>query len=254
MITVPCSRVGHVFRPVPYTKLDEEWFVTWQKNLMRVADVWMDDYKRYFYSSTFVYFHRRVKLDETELKTLEDRFELKKKLKCRSFQWYLNDVIPELPVPPDDTLYHGEILNRRTDSCWEILPDGFLGISYMCYHHRMIVENIFTLNRRGLLLYKDKCVRFMFPSPALKLERCPSHNLKEFGVWRMDYLDTQWGRLKVTLDNHGDEHTWCIEHLTSAVEPHKSQQMPQTAECDNDNAFQVWSFTYRFDYDVDAET
>lgn len=43
---VPCSQVGHIFRrssPIRWTKY------IGRKNVIRVAEVWMDDYKNYFY-------------------------------------------------------------------------------------------------------------------------------------------------------------------------------------------------------------
>ena len=49
MYDAPCSRIGHVFRgsmPFPNDRKGID-FVT--INLKRVAEVWMDDYKKYVY-------------------------------------------------------------------------------------------------------------------------------------------------------------------------------------------------------------
>jgi polypeptide N-acetylgalactosaminyltransferase len=46
--TVPCSHVGHIFRkksPYAMTGIGD----TLKKNLVRLAMVWLDDYKQYYF-------------------------------------------------------------------------------------------------------------------------------------------------------------------------------------------------------------
>ena len=48
METIPCSHVGHIFRAThPYPIPDDSH----GKNTVRMAEVWMDNYKKYFYLS-----------------------------------------------------------------------------------------------------------------------------------------------------------------------------------------------------------
>ena len=47
---VPCSRVGHVFRKIPYDfNSNSTWQMVYFKNVARTAEVWLDDYKDKFY-------------------------------------------------------------------------------------------------------------------------------------------------------------------------------------------------------------
>ena len=48
---VPCSRVGHIFRPGhPYNMTgDKGKGDVHGRNSMRLAEVWMDEYKRFYY-------------------------------------------------------------------------------------------------------------------------------------------------------------------------------------------------------------
>ncbi len=250
VVTLPCSRVGHAFRPLPYSS-DSGWQLAWQKNLMRIADLWMGDFKKYFYSSTRVYEHRRVNYTEEESASLNKRLELKKKLKCQNFEWYLSNVIPEMPIPPRDAIYHGEITNYKSHACWEVLPDGYLSITYNCYEHKILTDNIFSITADGLMLYQDKCVRFMYPKPHLKVEPCPESPSEEWGLWSANYLgQMRYAQIQVSMKTHDHStvRTWCIMQVTGAVEPHAWTQMPHAATCDEFNDFQVWFFSYRFDF------
>ena len=57
---LPCSRVGHVFRPrfpysFPSSRNGDSDVVS--RNLMRVADVWMDEYSKHFYNIRYKAFN-----------------------------------------------------------------------------------------------------------------------------------------------------------------------------------------------------
>ena len=73
----PCSRVGHVFRRRrPYGAGS----LASVKNAARLAYVWLDDFKIHFFDVT------------PQAKTIQhgdvtDRFDLKSRLKCKSFKW-----------------------------------------------------------------------------------------------------------------------------------------------------------------------
>lgn len=89
---VPCSRVGHVFRRRrPYGSPNGEDTLT--KNSLRVAHVWMDDYKRY-------YLQTRPDVSGKPYGDISSRLELRKRLGCHSFSWYMHEVYPELGLPP----------------------------------------------------------------------------------------------------------------------------------------------------------
>lgn len=63
----------------------------------------MDDYKRLFYN------HRK-NLKIKFVDDLYDRFLLRKlKLKCKSFKWYLDNVIPYKFVPDENVLGNGMV-------------------------------------------------------------------------------------------------------------------------------------------------
>ncbi|XP_037071463.1 N-acetylgalactosaminyltransferase 6-like isoform X2 [Pollicipes pollicipes] len=105
MLDAPCSRIGHVYRkfaPFPNPRKDD--FVA--KNYRRVADVWMDDYAKYLYK-------RRPHYQRVDPGDLAPQRAIRERLKCRSFQWFMDTVAFDLvkkypPIEPGD-IAHGEI-------------------------------------------------------------------------------------------------------------------------------------------------
>uniref|UniRef100_G3THS3 Polypeptide N-acetylgalactosaminyltransferase n=1 Tax=Loxodonta africana TaxID=9785 RepID=G3THS3_LOXAF len=103
---IPCSRVGHVFRKKhPYIFPDGNTN-TYIKNTKRTAEVWMDEYKQYYYAA-------RPFALERPFGNIENRLSLRKNLQCESFQWYLKNVYPELSIPKDSLIQKGNIRQRQ---------------------------------------------------------------------------------------------------------------------------------------------
>ena len=96
---IPCSKVGHVFRESqPYKIADGAIDV----NNMRLAEVWMDEYKKIFYAM-------RPQLKGKPFGDISERQDLRRKLNCKSFDWYLKNVIPELEIPDLYPIGRGEV-------------------------------------------------------------------------------------------------------------------------------------------------
>ncbi|GFR90386.1 polypeptide N-acetylgalactosaminyltransferase [Elysia marginata] len=102
---VTCSHIGHIFR---------KWNpIGWKgnvgsKNSVRVAEVWMDDYKNYFYE--------RILFNLGDYGNVTHRKELRKRLNCKSFEWYIRNVYPNVIVPTN-MKYAGEISSIAQPKC-----------------------------------------------------------------------------------------------------------------------------------------
>nr|XP_021140486.1 polypeptide N-acetylgalactosaminyltransferase 14 [Columba livia] len=107
---IPCSRVGHVFRKKHPYVFPEGNANTYIKNTKRTAEVWMDEFKRYYYAA-------RPAAQGRPYGNVQSRVELRKRLKCHSFKWYLENVYPELRIP-EESLYQTGMIRQR-QSCLE---------------------------------------------------------------------------------------------------------------------------------------
>uniref|UniRef100_A0AC35EWU2 Uncharacterized protein n=1 Tax=Panagrolaimus sp. PS1159 TaxID=55785 RepID=A0AC35EWU2_9BILA len=113
---IPCSHVGHIFRAGhPYNMTstlgepDVHGF-----NSKRLADVWMDDYKRMFY-------RHRTNLEFADAGDLTERHNLRKRLNCKSFKWYLENITPYMFIPDENVKAYGTLKNLQTGLCLDTL-------------------------------------------------------------------------------------------------------------------------------------
>ena len=163
----------------------------------------------------------------------------------------MNNIIPEVEAPAMDSLFYGEIMNIQSRACFEVADDGFLVMTYYCYEHKIIPKNYFRINKQGLLQFKDKCVTFDPPTPSLMVRECPTHNYDRFAVWELKQLGHTWGYLRAKKRNsRGIMEHWCVMQVTNVLPEHYREQMPQIGGCDESNKFQVWIFTYQFDFNL----
>ncbi|XP_077994667.1 polypeptide N-acetylgalactosaminyltransferase 2-like isoform X2 [Glandiceps talaboti] len=156
---IPCSRVGHVFRKKhPYT-FPEGNANTYIKNTRRTAEVWMDEYKKYFYAA-------RPSAKGKPYGNVDDRKKLRQDLKCKSFQWYLQNVYPDLKIPDEKTYFE----MRQDEMCLDSLsskPNGMGTMAlYKCHGNGGNQEWVMT--KEETLRHKEVCLTVASNEPNSK--------------------------------------------------------------------------------------
>nr|CAH8823287.1 unnamed protein product [Trichobilharzia regenti] len=146
----PCSRVGHVFRKSsPYTWPGGVSNILY-KNFVRTALVWLDQYSRF-------YFMMNPSALAVDFGNITERKELRRRLDCKSFRWYLENIYPESPVPID-VLRLGEIRHTKTGYCLDSLGHKvgeYVGIS-RC--HGQGGNQVFAITESGAIRVYIGCI------------------------------------------------------------------------------------------------
>ncbi|XP_057884505.1 polypeptide N-acetylgalactosaminyltransferase 5 [Melospiza georgiana] len=106
---VPCSRVGHIFRNDNPYSFPKDRVRTVERNLARVAEVWLDEYKELFYGHAYHLLH------SVDVGDLSQQIQLRQRLRCKTFRWYLHNVYPDLEAPLVKA--SGQLVNAALAGC-----------------------------------------------------------------------------------------------------------------------------------------
>ncbi|KAH0502821.1 Polypeptide N-acetylgalactosaminyltransferase 18 [Microtus ochrogaster] len=162
---LPCSRIAHIERAhKPYT---EDLTAHVRRNALRVAEVWMDEFKSH------VYMAWNIPQEDSgiDIGDITARKALRKQLQCKTFRWYLVSVYPEMRMYSDIIAY-GVLQNSlKTDLCLDQGPDTEnVPIVYIC--HGMTPQGGSIQNRKSkrcLELQENSDMEFGF---QLVLQQC----------------------------------------------------------------------------------
>ncbi|XP_052801454.1 probable N-acetylgalactosaminyltransferase 9 isoform X2 [Mya arenaria] len=219
---IPCSRVGHIFRSShPYTFPGNK--DTHGINSMRLAEVWMDEYKRLFYM------HRRD-LSLSDAGDLSERKALRERLKCKSFKWYLDNVIPDKFIPDENVQAYGMVRNPASNLCLDTMGKDektVFDIGVFSCQGGASASEVFSLSKKGELRREDSCCSSGGGNgDKITLTRCFDDSKQRFthsretGVIKheasgrcLDIADEQSGGFIYLRDcNGGGSQKWEIEH------------------------------------------
>ncbi|KAF7707671.1 probable polypeptide N-acetylgalactosaminyltransferase 8 [Silurus meridionalis] len=125
---IPCSKIAHIERAhKPYAPDLAE---PMRRNAIRVAEIWMDEYKR----NVLVSWNLSQKNHGIDIGDVTERKKLRDQLKCKPFSWYLKNVYPELDTW-DDLLGYGAIQTEFIENhCLDQGPvPGSVPVIYPCH-------------------------------------------------------------------------------------------------------------------------
>ncbi|ELT88930.1 hypothetical protein CAPTEDRAFT_164644 [Capitella teleta] len=163
VLNIPCSHAGHL-EQAGHRDYRKNWVSMTHYNYKRVAEVWLDEYKKYFY-----YYHPQV--SAVNAGDLSSRRAIKEK--CfqeygRDFSWFLKEVYPEIGIPGgEDNLAWDGLQNLAFNACLSVVPPNkptlekctpqpyTQGFYWNTLGHLRFPVHIFNAKQRGNLYYLE---------------------------------------------------------------------------------------------------
>jgi len=212
---VPCSHVGHIFRKRSPYKWRSGVNVL-RRNSIRLAEVWLDDYKKYYYD--------RIGHDLGDFGDITSRVKLRNDLKCKSFQWYLDEIYPELFIP-GEAVASGEIRNDWSNQCVDSAAkreDLHKAVGLWPCHNQG-GNQYWMLSKQGEIRRDEACLDYAGSDVILY----PCHGSKGNQHWIYNHHDS-------TL-RHGSSRR-CL-----AINSKKDKLLME--DCNRENPRQRWKFS-----------
>jgi len=219
---VPCSHVGHIFRKRSPYKWRSGVNVL-RRNSIRLAEVWLDDYKKYYYD--------RIGHDLGDFGDISSRVKLRNNLQCKNFQWYLDEIYPELFIP-GEAVASGEIRNDWSSQCVDSAAkrEDLHKAAGLWPCHNQGGNQYWMLSKQGEIRRDEACLDYAGSDVILY----PCHGSKGNQFWVYNHHDS-------TL-RHGSSRK-CL-----AISSKKDKLLME--DCNLENPRQRWKF---LNYDPSKE-
>ncbi|XP_069081254.1 polypeptide N-acetylgalactosaminyltransferase 5 [Pleurodeles waltl] len=216
----PCSRVGHIFRNDNPYSFPKDRIKTVERNLARVAEVWMDEYKELFYGHG-----NHMNLKNLEVGDLTEQKALRKRLQCKSFKWYLDNVYPDLDAPV--VRASGTFENVGLGKCLSIKNSSlFFDTCSPTNENQQFNYTWLRLIKQG-----EICLASRHGADRLGLFQCD--NTSNIIKWLHKSLITSQPLLKDHL---------VLEYTSLCLEVDHLHKALRISKCDSLNYYQKWKF------------
>ncbi|CAH0563541.1 unnamed protein product [Brassicogethes aeneus] len=174
-----CSHVGHVFRKsTPYSFPGGTSRIV-NHNNRRLAEVWLDQWKEFYYNIN-------PGARNVEVGDVKARRDLREKLQCKNFRWYLENVYPESQMPLE-YFYLGDIRNVASRNCLDTMGRKSGENLGMTYCHNLGGNQVFAYTKRQQIMSDDNCLDASNKRGPVKLVRC--HGMGGNQAWVYDEQD-----------------------------------------------------------------
>ncbi|NWR56834.1 GALT5 acetylgalactosaminyltransferase, partial [Bucorvus abyssinicus] len=215
-------RVGHIFRNDNPYSFPKDRVRTVERNLARVAEVWLDEYKELFYGHAY-----HLVLKNLDVGNLTQQIQLREKLRCKSFRWYLENVYPDLDAPLVKA--SGLLVNVAVARCVTV-ESSALALETCDVNSK---HQKFNYTWLRLIQHGELCIARTGAVGALGLRRCEGRSPS------LTWLHRSLAAFQPELTDHiVSEHRQQPECLE--VDP--SLKALRLKACDSASPYQKWQF------------
>lgn len=187
---------------------------------MRLAEVWLDDYKRYYYVQNG--------FDKGDYGDISERIQLRNNLNCKSFQWYLENIYPELEIP--DNIGEGYLKNNASNHCLDFPYDAANSriklLIYSC--HNMGGNQFLEFSSKSKIQRNGRCLEFT-PNDELIFTFCNNQ------------MSQNWSYNATTNQIYHPATSKCISYK---LNPFLRPEAPIMEACDSNSEKQKWNFEF----------
>ncbi|XP_075266447.1 N-acetylgalactosaminyltransferase 7-like [Convolutriloba macropyga] len=232
VLFVPCSRVGHIYRtyvpgyraydPAPGPTAPGTEGASWgDLNHMRVAEVWMDEYKEDFYISRPNLVGKNFG-DVSEMKKIREQCNADKTR--NSFKWFMENVAYDLPKyypRPHKNVIWGELRNQGKGVCLDRMGVPYGNEIGASGCHGFSSNQAWRVTEGKELRFNEHCTN----ARGETLINVFCHGAKDYFIWEYD---------KDTLQLKNVKGNTCVELLSTQTSKVKLRA------CDANNPYQQW--------------
>ncbi|XP_017047332.1 putative polypeptide N-acetylgalactosaminyltransferase 10 [Drosophila ficusphila] len=240
LLYIPCSRVGHINRGPTPPRSSPRNYNFLARNYKRVAEVWMDEYKKY------VYERNRDLYDKTQPGFLTRVRGRKMQLNCKSFDWYMNKVAPDFlkkyPTEIEPSMLIGPIESVAFPGfCVDALNQKHINPVVLS---RCIGNATNPGEYQNWYLSQEKEIRLLRGDDHECLE---AQGKKSKSVWLFHCHDNGGNQYwiynrKTRWIQQGQIWVWCLEAAFPKGQDGKVGKVLSNNVCDKSNRKQQWKF------------
>ncbi|XP_074658980.1 polypeptide N-acetylgalactosaminyltransferase 13-like isoform X2 [Tubulanus polymorphus] len=214
-----CSHVGHVFRKASPYSFPGGTVKIINKNNARLAEVWMDEWKEFYYK-----INPGVK--SVDYGDVSERKKLRDKLQCHDFKWYLENIYPESQMPLD-YFSLGEVKNQESGQCLDSMGRKNTEKVGLVSCHGMGGNQVFSYTKKKAIQSDDLCLDVAAFGGPVKMITC--HGLGGNQLWEYD-------KQSLTLKHvHSNQ---CLDKASPS-----DRDSPTMALCSDTSPSQKWILT-----------
>jgi polypeptide N-acetylgalactosaminyltransferase len=217
ILQVPCSRVIHLSKTKTAYRKSPDGSDFSAYNLKRIAEVWLDDYKKYLYRGDL---QRYAKIDAGDL---TKQFELKERLKCKPFKYFLDNIATEMLIRyPLEPQYYatGSLQSQESMKCMVLTESKYREVPSLVECNSDLAkpagDSDFVLTFEKSIKFNDtndQCLN----SEKVAFENCNHQGYQQHWVYKLEtkQIYNPYKRKCLDTNDHLVSVASCDENLLS---------------------------------------